>query len=153
MPPEQVEVAIGRAEAGEGCCGLRAERDAMRSYGGKKTQQRGLWPALKHYTGKGLASVFRRRQDAVCLRLQALLEPFGITRFSTDGWGSYERHIAPEQHAVGKPHTQKIENKPINLRTRIKRWVRRTICLSKTECMHDLVIGLFINRYEVGRAI
>jgi insertion element IS1 protein InsB len=34
--------------------------------------------------------------------------------------------------------------------TRIKRLVRRTICFSKTERMHDLVIELFINRYEFG---
>jgi len=44
----------------------------------------------------------------------------------------------------------KIESKHINLRTRIKRLVRRTICFSKTEQMHDLVIGLFVNRYEFG---
>ena len=31
--------------------------------------------------------------------------------------------------------------------------VRRTICFSKTERMHDLVIGSFINRYEFGRAL
>ena len=84
---------------------------------------------------------------------QALLEPFGITRFYTDGWGAYERHIAPEQHHVGKENTQKIESKHINLRTRIKRLVRRTICFSKTTTMHDLVIGLFINRYEFGVAL
>ena len=42
---------------------------------------------------------------------------------------------------------------PINLRTRIKRLARRTICFSKTEPMHDLVIGLFINRYEFGRVL
>jgi hypothetical protein len=42
-----------------------------------------------------------------------------------------------------------IESKHINLRTRIKRLVRRTICFSKTERMPDLVIGLFINRYEL----
>ena len=41
-------------------------------------------------------------------------------------------------------------SKPIRLRTRLKRLVRRTICFSKTERMHDLVIGLFINRYEFG---
>ena len=52
-----------------------------------------------------------------------------------------------------KENTQKIESKPINLRTRIKRLVRRTICFSKTERMHDLVIGLFINRYEFGRSL
>ena len=67
--------------------------------------------------------------------------------------GLYERHIASEQHAVGKEYTQKIESKHINLRTRIKRLVRRTICFSKTERMHDLVVGLFINRYEFGRPI
>jgi insertion element IS1 protein InsB len=54
---------------------------------------------------------------------------------------------------VGKQHTQTIESKHIKLRTRIKRLVRRTICFSKTTTMHDLVIGLFINRYEFGVAI
>jgi IS1 family transposase len=58
-----------------------------------------------------------------------------------------------EQHTIGKAHTQKIESKHINLRTRIKRLVRRTICFSKTERMHDLVIGLFINRYEFGTSV
>ena len=33
---------------------------------------------------------------------------------------------------------------------RMKRLVRRTICFSKTEQMHDWVIGLFVNRYEFG---
>ena len=47
----------------------------------------------------------------------------------------------------------KIESKHINLRTRIKRLVRRTLCFSKTEQMHDLVIGLFINRYEFGLSL
>ena len=94
--------------------------------------------------------MFGRRQDTVFLALKALLEPFGITRYFTDGWGAYERHVAAEQHTVGKANTQKIESKPINLRTRIKRLVRRTICFSKTERMHDLVIGLFLNRYEFG---
>ena len=46
----------------------------------------------------------------------------------------------------GWENTQKIESKHINLRTRLKRLVRRTLCFSKTEQMHDLVIGLFIKR-------
>ena len=87
------------------------------------------------------------------LQLQALLEPFGITRYYTDGWGAYERHIDTAKHRVDKENTQKIESKHLNLRTRIKRLVRRTICFSKTERMHDLVIGLFINRYEFGRTL
>ena len=87
------------------------------------------------------------------MALKALLEPFGITRYFTDGWGAYERHVEAEQPTVGKANTQQIESKHINVRTRIKRLVRRPICLSKTEPMHDVVIGLFINRYECGRPI
>jgi insertion element IS1 protein InsB len=73
--------------------------------------------------------------------------------YYTDGWGVYERHVEAEKHTVGKENTQKIESKPINLRTRIKRLVRRMICFSETEQMHDLVIGLFINCYEFGRLL
>jgi insertion element IS1 protein InsB len=72
-----------------------------------------------------------------------------ITRFYTDGWGAYERHLDAEQHEVGKANTQKIESKHINPRTRIKRLVRRTICFSKTEHMHDLVLELFINTIRI----
>ena len=106
--------------------------------------------AIDHHTGQVLAYVFGRRQDDVFLQLQQLLAPFGITRFYTDGLGAYERHLAAEQHHVGKENTQKIESKHMNLRTRIKRLMRRTLCFSKTERMHDLFIGLFINRSEFG---
>jgi insertion element IS1 protein InsB len=47
----------------------------------------------------------------------------------------------------------KIERKHLTLRTRIKRLVRKTICFSKTPQMHDIVIGLFVNRYAFGRAV
>jgi insertion element IS1 protein InsB len=153
LSPEYVEVEICRADELERRRGGSSELDEMWSYVGKKTQQRWLWHAIDHHTGQVLAYVFGRRQDRVFLRLRALLEPFGITRFYTDGWGTYERHIAPAHHTVGKQHTQRIESKHITLRTRIKRLVRRTICFSKTEQMHDLVIGLFVNRYEFGRVI
>jgi insertion element IS1 protein InsB len=153
LHPEHVEVEIWRADALEVRRGLSSELDEMWSYVHSKGNPRWLWHAIDHYSGKVLAYVFGRRQDTVFLELQDLLAPFGITRFYTDGWGTYERHLTPEHHVVGKQHTQKIESKHINLRTRIKRLVRRTICFSKTTTMHDLVVGLFINRYEFGRAI
>jgi len=153
LHPEQVEVEIGRADALEVRRGLSSERDERWSYVRSKANPRWLWHAIDHHTGKVLAYVFGRRQDTVFLELQALLAPFGITRYFTDGWGAYERHVEVEKHTVGKENTQKIESKHINLRTRIKRLVRRTICFSKTECMHDLVIGLFINRYEFGVSV
>jgi hypothetical protein len=39
------------------------------------------------------------------------------------------------------------------LRTRLKRLVRKTIYFSKTTQRHDIVIGLFVNRYAFGRAV
>jgi insertion element IS1 protein InsB len=71
----------------------------------------------------------------------------------TDGWGTYERHVDAAPHTMGKEYMQRIESQHITLRTRIKRLVRWTLCFSKTEPMHDLVIGLFVNRYEFGRVI
>lgn len=59
--------------------------------------------------------------------------------------------LEPHQHEVGKHNMQKIESKHINLRTHIKRLARRTICFFKTIQMHDIVIGLFTNRYEFGQ--
>ena len=71
-----------------------------------------------------------------------------IQRYYTDDWGAYERHIDEEKHEVGKRNTQKIERKNLNFRTLIKRLARKTICFSKLEKMHDIVIGLLINKVE-----
>ena len=153
LHPEQIAVDICCVEELTQQEEPASELDEMWSDVGKKAEPRWLWHAIEHQRGTVLAYVFGRRKDAVFLQLHALLEPFGIRRFYTDGWGAYERYIDPEQHQVGKENTQKIESKHLNLRTRIKRLVRRTICFSKTTTMHDLVIGLFINRYEFGRLL
>src|SRR2546429_4789720 len=142
LTPEQVVVHL--EQAGE------AEMDEMWSFVGNKGNPRWLWHAIDHHTGAVLAYVFGRRKDEVFLRLKALLEPFGLTRFYTDHWGAYTRHLDPDMHSPGKRNTQKIERKHLTLRTRIKRLVRKTICFSQTIQMHDLVIGLFVNRYAFG---
>jgi insertion element IS1 protein InsB len=127
-----------------------AELDEMWSFVGGKRQPRWLWQALDHQTGRVVAYVFGRREDKAFLRLRRLLAPLGIRRFYTDGWGAYRRHLDPHQHVVGKRCTQQLERKHLTLRTRIKRLVRKTICFSKSVQMHELVIGLFINRFEFG---
>ena len=125
----------------------------MWSFVGSKAAPRWLWHALDHQTGKVLAYVFGRRSDHAFLALKALLEPFGITRFYTDGWGAYQRHLDPECHEIGKRNTQQLERQHLTLRTRIKRLARKTICFSKSIQMHDIVVGLFINRFSFGRAV
>ena len=127
-----------------------AELDEMWSFVKCKQQERWLWHAIDHTTGQILAYVLADHKDAAFLQLKALLAPFGIQTFYTDGWGAYERHLEANQHVVGKTNTQKIERKHLNLRTRIKRLARKTICFSKLTLMHDIVIGLLINREEFG---
>jgi insertion element IS1 protein InsB len=132
---------------------VEAELDEMWSFVGSKQHQRWLWHAVDHNTGEVLAYMLADHQDVAFLELKTLLEPFGITQFYTDGWGAYERHIEPVFHTVGKANTQTIERKHLTLRTRIKRLARKTICFSKSDWLHDVVIGLFINRYEFGLLI
>ena len=127
-----------------------AEIDEMWSFVEKKSQQRWLWHAIAHRTGVVLAYVLGTHQDDIFLQLRALLAPLGIHHFYTDGADVYNRYLTPAQHTVGKRQTQKIERKHLTFRTRLKRLVRKTICFSKSIRMHDIVIGLFVNRYEFG---
>ena len=153
--PEQITVEVVKVEQYDKVTNDTAEAqlDEMWSYVGRKDARRWLWHAIDFETGAVLAYVFGARKDHVFLELKGLLEPFGISRFYTDDWGAYARHLASEQHTIGKENTQKIERKHLTLRTRIKRLARKTICFSKTEQMHDIVIGLFVNRYEFGLAV
>lgn len=48
-----------------------------------------------------LADGFGNRQDQAFLALKALLQPFGIRGYDTDGWGAYQRQVAPETPEVG----------------------------------------------------
>ena len=127
-----------------------SEIDEMWSFVQNKKQQRWLWHAIDHKSGKVLAYVFGRRKDVVFKKLKALLNPFNIKHFFTDDWGAYFRHLDSENHTISKKYTQKIERKHLTLRTRIKRLAGKTICFSKSMTMHDTVIGLFINRFEFG---
>jgi insertion element IS1 protein InsB len=124
----------------------------MWSFVGAKARERWLWHAIDHHSGRVLAYVVGTRKDAVFLKLQALLAPFGISRYYTDKAGVYRRHLPPEQHTVGKLTMQKIERKHLTLRTRLKRLARKTLSFSRSCVMHDLIIGLYMNRVEFGSA-
>ena len=76
LRPDEVDVVIQQVE--------EAEVDEMWSYVGKKREPRWLWHAIDHRSGHVLADVLGRRKDEVFLKLKALLEPFGITRYYTD---------------------------------------------------------------------
>jgi insertion element IS1 protein InsB len=146
LAPPRLRVGRGRPQRA-------VELDEMWSFVGAKATERWLWHALDHHTGRVLAYVVGTRKDAVFLKLRTLLAPFGITRYYTDKAGVYRRHLPPTQHTVGKLTMQKIERKHLTLRTRLKRLARKTLCFSRSHVMHDLLIGLYMNRIEFGRAV
>lgn len=127
--------------------------DERWSFVGKKPNQRCLWHAIDHETHEVLAYHLGTRKDEAFKVQQEKLNCFDIEFYYTDDWGAYERHLPASKHLIGKRNTQAIERKHLTLRTRIKRLARRTICFSKLEKMHDIVIGLFSNRYEFGLVI
>jgi insertion element IS1 protein InsB len=135
---------VDREQAGE------AAIAAMGACGGHKGHPRWLWPASAHPTGAVWASGVGRRKDEGLLRRKAFLAPFGLTRFYTDHWGAYPRPLAPDVHRPGQRPTQKIARKHLTLRTRRTRFVRNTICVSKTIPRPDIVLGFFVNRSACG---
>jgi insertion element IS1 protein InsB len=116
LHPEHVEVVICHSEELDYRRGLTSELDETWSYVRRKANPRWLWHAIDHHSGQVLAYLFGHRQVTVFLHLQALLVPFGLTRYYTDGWGAYERHSDPAKSRFGRDNIQKIESKHINLR-------------------------------------
>jgi insertion element IS1 protein InsB len=106
--PGEVHVVIRRAD--------EADMDDMWSYVQRKKAPRWLWHAIDHRSGTVLAYVFGRRKNAVFFKRKALLEPFGIRRYSTDYWGAYTRHLDADTHEPGKRNTAFQERAPGNLR-------------------------------------
>ncbi|MCA1633656.1 MAG: IS1 family transposase, partial [Acidobacteria bacterium] len=121
------------------------EVDEMWSFVEKKKHQSWLWYAFSPKTKQVIGYVRGRRTDAVCRQLLEKLERCRITRFYTDWWDSYAKLIPSHRHWIGKVGTQRIERNNLTIRTRLKRWQRRTICFSKTDEMDEAVIKLFFH--------
>ncbi len=93
-----------------------------------------------------MAHAFGKRNAEAFHRLQRLLSTFTIFFYCTDNFNVYPANLPREKHIIGKRYTQRIERTNLTLRTRLKRLVRKTIGFSKSEEMHDKVIGTFIER-------
>ena len=93
-----------------------------------------------------IAHSFGKRNTDALRSLLALLKPFDINFFFTEDFSVYAKELPREKHVVGKRFTKRIERTNLTLRSRLKRLVRRTIGISKSEKMHDKVTGTFIER-------
>ena len=120
------------------------EIDEQWSYVSNKQNQRWLWVALDKISGKVVAYTFGTRGDNTLRNLLDKLKDYKINFYFTDGWGSYSRVLDSAKHIVSKKYTQLIERFNLTWRTRCKRLTRKTICFSKSELIHDKVIGTMI---------
>jgi len=109
-----------------------------------------LFYAYDRIRKRVLAHVFGPRNALTLKRLLVLLNQFNIAFYMTDAWPVYKVLLASDSHVVSKKYTQRIERHNLNLRTHLKRLARKTICFSKSEEMHDKIIGwyLTINHYH-----
>ncbi|PHM57861.1 transposase [Xenorhabdus hominickii] len=63
-----------------------------------------------------IAHVFGPRTKKTLMRLMALLTPFNIVVYMTDGWKSDEKMLIGKLQVVSQRYTQHIERPNLNLR-------------------------------------
>ena len=122
------------------CC----EADEQWSYVQSKGNPRWLFYAYDRIRKRVLAHVFGPRNALTLRRLLVLLSQFNVAFYMTDAWPVYRTLLASTSHVTSKKYTQRIERHNLNLRTHLKRLARRTICFSKSEMMHDKIIGWYL---------
>lgn len=144
LPDKEEKITLHRLDI-KVC--ISCECDEQWSFVGAKSNKRWLWYILEKASRRILAFVFGKRDNATFQKLVDLIPEGLIDRLDTDDWKSYKSICLAPIHWIGKDLTWRIERKNLDLRTRLKRLTRRTICFSKSEILHDAVIGRFINLY------
>ena len=122
------------------CC----EADEQWSYVRCKANQRWLFYAYDRIRKRVLAHVLGPRNAVTLKRLLVLLSRFNIAYYMTDAWPVYGTLLPSDSHVISKKYTQRIERHNLNLRIHLKRLARRTVCFSKSEEMHDKIIGWYL---------
>ena len=151
-PVEINPYLLDKAEAGllealEVHISYSVEMDEFWSYVGNKKNRRWTWYAIDCKSGVLLAWQNGKRDNVTCEKLLKKMEHFPIRSYSTDNWESYASLLPTEKHFIGKANTWKIERKNLNFRTHLKRLCRKTICFSKSEEVHDKLIGIYIEKH------
>ncbi|MDE9455963.1 IS1 family transposase [Xenorhabdus bovienii] len=90
LKPKSVTEAIKPGTEVIVCC----EMDEQWSYVKSKKQPRWLFYVYNRIRRKVIAHVFGPRTKKTLMRLLALLTPFNIVIYMTDGWQSYEKALA-----------------------------------------------------------
>lgn len=131
------------------------ELDELWSFVLKKRNKRWIWLALCRRTRQIVAYIIGDRSEKTCRQLWERIPPaYRICQSFSDFWEAYEKALPEESHqSVGKEsgQTNHIERWNNTLRQRVGRFVRKTLSFSKSDYFHELVLRLFIFRYNIQR--
>jgi len=128
------------------------ELDEVWSFVLKKANKRWIWIALSRRTRQVVAYVIGDRSEETCRKLwERIPDAYRMAQTYSDFWEAYQNVFPEETHqSVGKEagQTNHVERWNNTLRQRLARLVRRTLSFSKSDFFHELVIKLFIYRYN-----
>ena len=128
------------------------ELDEVWSFVQKKSNKRWLWIALNRRTRQIVAYVIGDRSEKTCRKLwERIPEDYRTAHTYSDFWEAYQKVFPEETHqSVGKDsgETNHVERWNNTLRQRLARLVRKSLSFSKSDFFHELVIKLFIYRYN-----
>lgn len=113
-----------------------------------------LWLALCRRTRQIVAYALGARNDATARLLYARIpEAYrGSGFFCTDHLESYHNVLPPARHQAQyatRGATNHVERFHNTLRQRLGRLTRKTLSFSKNRLMHEIVIRLFLQRYNL----
>ena len=130
------------------------ELDELWSFVAKKTEERWLWLALCRRTRQVVAYWLGDRSENSAIHLWRRLpaDYRGCASFS-DRWAAYEfvfdrqRHQSVDKQSGQTAHVERWFN---TLRQRLARFTRKTLAFSKRDDLHDGLLHLFIDDYNLS---
>lgn len=129
------------------------ELDELWSFVLKKNQKRWVWLALCRRSRQIVAFVIGDRSEETCRKLwERIPAEYKACRTFSDFWEAYQMVFPQDTHcSVGKEsgQTAHIERWINTLRQRLARFVRKTLSFSKSDRFHEVVLTLFLHRYNL----
>ena len=130
------------------------ELDELWSFVGSKAQVRWLWLALCRRTRQVVAYWLGDRSETGAIHLWEQI-PFDYARCHSfsDKWEPYRYVFDHKRHRQvnkDKGETNHVERWFNTLRQRLGRFTRKTLSFSKKDDMHEGVLRLFLNEYNLS---
>ena len=124
----------------------------MWHYINNKKQKYWIWKAFCRNTRQLIDWQCGKRDSNTFSKLYKRLKKWKVSVFFADGWQVYSDIIPPELLIQTKSETYLIESNNMPQRHWFARFRRKTVCVSRSEDMVDLTVGLYA-KFHVNHKI